>query len=298
MNKILVMLFLSLIVLGVALNAPILVADEDDNDSSGRNSNSNAASLNDDEDEENEVEDEENETEDDEREDIRKRVKEKLKEEFRKEVRLPDGRRIIIERKVEVENGKIKIEIKKKITLPDGTVQEIEIKIEKDENGVTRKVEINGVNVGLEDIEVDDLFEGNESELNVAGSDVKIKMKVLPERAKKIVRNRLHGNVSNLTLEEVRHKNIPRVVYKVNSEHPGRFLGIFKLVLKAETQIDPETGEVLSVNAPWWVTFVTGTDLPDEEDVVGNETISDDDEDELEDEEENDTEDEVENESE
>jgi len=104
--------------------------------------------------------------------------------------------------------------------------------------------------------------------------------------------------VSNLTLEEVRHKNIPRVVYKVNSEHPGRFLGIFKLVLKAETQIDPETGEVLSVNAPWWVTFVTGTDLPDEEDVVGNETISDDDEDELEDEEENDTEDEVENESE
>ena len=56
----------------------------------------------------------------------------------------------------------------------------------------------------------------------------------------------------------MKHKNVPRVVYKINSDHPGRFLGIFKMEAKLEGDIDPETGELLIKNVPWWAFLLFG----------------------------------------
>ena len=67
-------------------------------------------------------------------------------------------------------------------------------------------------------------------------------------------------NISNFTLEEIKHKNIPRVVYQIETNKHGKFLGVFKLAMRIDSQIDPETGEVLNVNAPWWAFLVAQQD--------------------------------------
>ena len=43
--------------------------------------------------------------------------------------------------------------------------------------------------------------------------------------------------------------------------------------MRAETQVDPETGEVLATGGPWWA-FLVAEQLPDEDEVVGNETLA------------------------
>ncbi|MEK6842240.1 MAG: hypothetical protein AABX84_00330, partial [Nanoarchaeota archaeon] len=131
-------------------------------------------------------------------------------------------------------------------------------------------------------------IEGKGSNLSISDSEGrKHRVRVTPERLRALMLERLNAdNVTNFSLEEVRHKNIPRVVYKINSEHPGRFLGIFKIALRAETQVDPETGEVLGISGPWWA-FLVAEQLPDEDEVVGNETLAEEvvaDDDELEEE--------------
>jgi hypothetical protein len=287
MKKILVTLFLGFIILGYT--AIPAIAYGGDNEKDNRYKSPTGSATDDREDDDNSGSDDDSEDDgetelktrertrldsEEERDELRKRVRDQLRQEFKKEVRLPDGRRIEIERKIEIDGDRIKILIIRKITMPDGTVKIIETRIERDRNGDTEDIEIEGEEVGLsEGVEIDDLFEDGEGELEAVASESKVKIKVRPDRVRSAVRERFKGNVSNLTLEEIKHRNIPRVVYKVNSEHPGRFLGIIEMRLRAETQVDPETGEVLAVNVPWWIFLVTGTDLPDEEDVVSDEDI-------------------------
>ena len=92
------------------------------------------------------------------------------------------------------------------------------------------------------------------------------RIRINPERAKIRLRERWNStfNITNISLEEVRHKNIPRVVYKLQSDHPGRFLGLFKMALKVRSQVDPETGEVLASNVPWWAFLLTGLEIPED----------------------------------
>ena len=85
------------------------------------------------------------------------------------------------------------------------------------------------------------------------------------------------GIANNISLElvEIQHKNIPRVVYKVETNDKGRFLGIFKIAMRAQAQVDAETGEILTKNVPWWAFLVTIPEEPsedDETDDAGNET--------------------------
>jgi len=216
----------------------------------------------------------ENETDEGDR--IRERIRNQsnVRKEFSKTITTEDGTIIKIERKVEIKNGEVKIKIKKTITFADGTKTTIEIEIERNEKGVSREIQIEGENVSIsKEIEINDLFEGNESELEaVLSNGNKTKIKVLPEQASEIARERLKAkNISNFTLEEIRHKNIPRVVYKVETNQNGRFLGVFKLAMKSNTQIDPETGEILEVNKPWWAFLVS---IPEEETFSGNETVN------------------------
>ncbi len=208
------------------------------------------------------------------------KIKEKIhnsenaKKEFSKTITAENGATIKIERTVEIQDGKVKIKITRTIISSDGSMKVIQIEIQRDANGTANQVNIQGegVNIGGK-IEINDLFEGNNSNLEaVLSNGNSTEIKILPETARELVRERLKaGNISNLTLEEIKHGNIPRVVYNVETNQNGRFLGIFKLALKSETQVDPVTGEILNVSRPWWAFLVS---VPDEESSGNNETNS------------------------
>lgn len=126
------------------------------------------------------------------------------------------------------------------------------------------------------EIETDLRIEEDGSDFSVIDSEGrKHKVKVSPEKLRRMILARLKAsNITDYSIEEREEtdRNIPRVVYKIRSEHPGRFLGIFKIGMRAETQVDSETGEVLDVRTPWWAFLVAGKDVP-EENIIGNETI-------------------------
>ena len=82
-------------------------------------------------------------------------------------------------------------------------------------------------------------------------------IKFMPENASVIARERLRvRNLTKIELQEKVHNNIPRVVYNIEAEKPGRFLGIFKFAMKVSTEIDAETGEVITTSKPWWAFLV------------------------------------------
>jgi len=281
MKKVIVALFFAFVLLGMIFSSAFVLAEEggnSDNNVAGTADNSDssdnsAAGIEDnsaeDDSGENESDDsagQEEENQEDEAEQIRERIRnrEHVQSEFSREVISEDGARVRIEREIESENGETKIKIKKTITFENGTKQTIEIEIERDENGeIRREIKIEGENIGIDsDLEINDLFEGNESELEVVLSDGNTtRIKVLPEQARERVRERLRtGNITNFSLEEIEDRNIPHVVYNIETNQQGRFLGVFKLALKSETQIDPETGEVIDINRPWWAFLVSVSD--------------------------------------
>jgi hypothetical protein len=202
------------------------------------------------------------------REKVRIRSRENVRVEFAREVTAENRARVKIEREVETENGKVKIKIKKTVVYANGSKEIIEIEIERNEDGITREIKIGGDILSIDkELEINDLFENNESELKAVLSDgSSARIRVLPERAKEIALERLRArNVTNLTLEEIRHENIPRVVYNIESNENGRFLGVFKLRLRTQAQIDTETGEIISINRPWWAFLVSVLDESNEE---------------------------------
>ncbi len=255
MKKAMTLFLLSFFILGIMANSFAVFAEENNSGNSGTSGSRDVATTTDDE---AEIKDE---VEGDEQDDVsgKDRVKEKIKERIKEK----DGE---IERKIKGrfidENGNV-VKFERKIKVKNGNV-EIETKL---------KIKGEGSNLSVEDSE-----------------GKKHRVRVTPEKLKTLMLERLNAdNVTNFSLEEIKHKNIPRVVYKINSEHPGRFLGIFKLAMKAETQVDTETGEVISINTPWWAFLVT-EQLPPENEVVGNESLAEEivaDEDELEEEFEN-----------
>jgi len=270
MKRLGVSIVLFVLLFSILANSAFVLAEEGSNSDDLSEDNNNNEDLLDDSEDTSDDEDvleveteDENETEDT-RDRIKKRIEtrselrekirnsDNVRKEFTRTITTENGTRVIIERKVEVKDGEIKVKIKKTIMYADGTKKVIEIQIEGDDIAIDS------------DLEIDDLFEGNESELGAVLSDGnRTRIKILPERARIIARERLkNANISNVTLEEIRDRNVPRVVYKIESNQNGRFIGIFKLKLKAETQIDPETGEVLDVNTPWWAFLVS---VPKEE---------------------------------
>ncbi|MFH1325521.1 MAG: hypothetical protein ABIH49_01995 [archaeon] len=238
MKKILSVLFLCFIILGYAV-MPLAIAKNDNSDknqnritASAANDFENLADELDDNasDDSEDLEDEENESDEDDLEEESDNSGRGNREEKRTESRFIDS-----------EGNEVRI--KEKIKFRDGEY-EIETEVE---------------------------IEGEGDNINAVDSrGERHKIRVTPERIKATIRERFkNANVSDVRLEEVERNNIPAVVYKVNSEHPGKFLGIFKMVVKAETDVDPETGEIVDVNVPWWAVLVSG--LIDEVE-EGNET--------------------------
>ncbi|MBU2616492.1 MAG: hypothetical protein KKB79_00740 [Nanoarchaeota archaeon] len=198
-----------------------------------------------------------------------------MKQEREREFTNANGMRARIQRQVRIEDGKRIIDVTRTITDTNGNEQEVKIKIEENTEGIDsrRKITIEGEtgneNIIETELEVESEFEGEESDIMVKTTDgQRHAVKILPERVREVARERLRireEGLSNLTLEEIMENGVPRVVYKLASKHPGRFLGIFKTALKAETQIDPETGEVLNVNKPWWAFLVNEEEVADDD---------------------------------
>ena len=97
-----------------------------------------------------------------------------------------------------------------------------------------RHIKIRGTEVETE-LEIEEEFEGNETEFNVTLSNgKKSKVKVMPDQIPQIVRAKIKNMGENYTIEikEKIHKNIPRVVYNVQTNQNGKYLGVLKLTIK------------------------------------------------------------------
>ena len=286
MRKAVLSLFMVFLVFGMLLHSPLTLADEDNNSGTSINSSTNVSvnsnsGRDDDDDDENETEDDEdeindsdeddddneNETGDDSDEDDR-RDKNRTRERSR-EILREGNCTIKIEREIKLENGKRVEVVKRKIVCDDGTRSEIKIRIEnRTFNGEFReriKYEREG-----EELEVE-AEEGIEFEEDTNGTEYKIKarlrngnttnIKIMPDRAHEIALERLRALNITIELVEVgQGNNNSRVFYLAKVYKDGRFLGIFKLKMKLEGQIDPETGEVVKIRKPWWAVFVAGED--------------------------------------
>ena len=220
--------------------------------------------------------------EDDKRERTRKRIERdrerlKIREDIKRDFR-EDGRRVEIERKIEVnDDGTFKIKIKRKITNADGTVITKVLIIERDEDGIKKRLKIEGID-GLEvetELEIDDEFEGNETDVAALLSNGRRALiKVMPDAASDIALKRLKAlNFTRIELKEVRHNNELRAVYEVEANKNGKFLGIFKMKVRFRSDIDSETGEVLNLRKPWWAFLVTGEDS-DQTDNSTNDSVA------------------------
>jgi hypothetical protein len=259
MKKMLVFLMIGLLLIGVA---SVALADDDD--------------IEDDVEKE-EIEDEAEEKAQERNEKI---AKKQLKIEKKTRITTEENgkqRKIEIKREVEYDDdGRKTIKIKRKYVNADGTRIETQIKIEtRTEDGKNKTFFKYKRESGEEDevkteLEIEDEFEGNESRIKIKMKNgTRIRLKVLPDQVSETIFETLKTRNFTIELKEVKHKNIPRVVYNIQAGKPGRFLGIFKLKLKVETQIDPETGEVIVISKPWWAFLVTE---PTEPEVPGNET--------------------------
>jgi hypothetical protein len=177
MQKAILILFLALLVFGIALSSPIIIADDDDD-----------------------LEEDEEEEED-------------------------EGE---VEIEVEKKNGKSKVKFKG-----------------KDESGVETELEIE--------------TEDNDSQIKVKLSNGRrADIKIMPFQAAEIAIERLRAQNFTVELVEAQERGRLRAIYNVETNKTGRFLGIFKLKMKLEGQIDPETGELIRVKKPWWAFLVAG----------------------------------------
>lgn len=237
---------LTFLLFGMLLHSPLVLAKDNDSNSSNNTGTSGkttiTASVNDSDDVNDDVNDG-NETDSDDKEDDGNKARERT------------------ETRIREKDGGVETEFKSEIRTADGERVKIErkIKIKNGEVEIKTKLKV----------------EGKGSNFSIVDSDgERHRIRVTPEKLRMLILERLNAsNITEFSLEEVEHKNIPRVVFKVNSDHPGRFLGVFRLAVIAETQIDPETGEILDVNTPWWVFLVVGEDIPDSDEIVGNETL-------------------------
>lgn len=157
--------------------------------------------------------------------------------------------------------SKVRKEIRAEIREKDGVnITKVRIKERNGESEIETKIIIK------------ESIEGNITKIKVKLSNgSEIEMKIFPKEASELARQRLESSNFSIDLREVNNsRNIPRVVYHIESNKTGKFLGIFKMKVKMEGNIDSETGEV-DVNVPWWIFLVS----QDKEEVpVRNETES------------------------
>ena len=153
----------------------------------------------------------------------------------------------------------VKIESKKTFVDSHGNENEVEIKIEETESKKVLKVKSESKTEKVEtELEIEEEDDGQEVKLKIkTKSGQETEIKILPSQAKKIALDSLDASeVTNITLEEKVHKNVPRVVYNIQTNKNGKFLGVWKIAMRFTSEVDPETGEIIEENKPWWSVLV------------------------------------------
>jgi hypothetical protein len=88
-------------------------------------------------------------------------------------------------------------------------------------------------------------------------------IKVMPETASETALNRLRikncneTNNCTIQLKEVGVGNETKLTYEVKAQKSYKVLGLFKNVEEVSSDVDSETGEVLSTKRPWWSFLAT-----------------------------------------
>lgn len=261
---------------GISANADFSASINSDNDSGDERDNN--SDVNDSEDEDNERDNKSDDSEDSNSEDNARLIS-------AKETTTANANCTVrIEKEIKIENGKRTEVIKRKIRCGDNAEEEFRLRIEnRADNGMIRerfRYEINGKNITVDTEDEIDLEE------NTTGSSYSLRarlkngnytnIKIMPDTASEIAIARLRLKVcsedNNCTIQfrERIHNNIPRVVYNIESNGNGRFLGIFRIAMRANAEVDPETGEVLDVNTPWWAFLVAEAGTENDNDANAN----------------------------
>lgn len=198
-----------------------------------------------------------------------------------------NGSNVHINREIQVEDGKTNVQIERTITYANGTEVQVHIQIQTDNNG-TRNIneqdgQNNQFNVSIENgLNVTDIFFGNQLQLIVnLSNDTSVNISLLPHEAmqkvleKLMINNLTFANGTNATmqLQEKVHNNIPQVVYNVQGDKLGKFLGVFKVSMRVSTEVDPQTGNIVALNQPWW-SFLISSESLSSNSISGNETIN------------------------
>ena len=172
----------------------------------------------------------------------------------------------------------------------DGSITEVKVRITEITNAegeIIKRIGVektrertfgeDGENEVETKLKVEETNENNETKIRLRLSNNETKeLRVLPDRASEIAKERLKvRNLTRLELKEKIHNNIPAVVYNIEANKNGKFLGIFKFAMKVSTEVDPETGEVITTSKPWWAFLVSE---PEETPEENNENVSETDE--------------------
>lgn len=166
----------------------------------------------------------------------------------------------------------IKVEIKADGTLisdedrefinEEGNLVKIRIKIESKDGGIRikRVIEVEGAEIES-DLEIAEEFEDGEVKLkaNLSNGN-KEDIKIMPDKASEIALEKLGFKGFEIELKEVGKGDNLKAVYVAEGNESGKFLGIFKVKLNLEAQIDAETGEVINFDRPWWAFLVTSAE--------------------------------------
>jgi hypothetical protein len=105
-------------------------------------------------------------------------------------------------------------------------------------------IQIKGINMTT-NVE---LYQNNGSVYAILGNNETLLISYLPDEIREKIRERIHSKIEGN--ESIEFNNDGQ--YQVNLEKRARFLGIFKVKEKMRFHVDPETGDILNENAPWW----------------------------------------------
>ena len=297
-RELVVLMFTFILLISIFSFATNVIADDDDDSSESDDSESNSGSSNsnsenensdddsttdesdDDSDDDNSIDEDDESDSNDDLDNENKGPSEKSKTETRTKTITRNGETFTLTQTREFtrtrnEDGSIS-EVKVRITEITNEAGEIikRIGVEKTKEksfGEDGEIEVETK------LEVEEEVEGNNTKIKIKlSNDERKELKILPDQASEIARERLKArNLTKIELREKIRNNIPVVVYHIEGDKPGKFLGIFKFAMNVQTEIDPETGEVIITSKPWWAFLVAEDDeTPDvpQNDTIGNET--------------------------
>ncbi|MBI2044258.1 hypothetical protein HYT24_02745 [Candidatus Pacearchaeota archaeon] len=119
-----------------------------------------------------------------------------------------------------------------------------------------KKITVGGISAST-DLDIE-LNESNQR-FNVKLSNGRnAEIKIMPSTASATAIARLRLNVCSeennctIILKEVGRGDNVKAAYEVSARKEMKFLGLFRAKANVQSTIDAETGEVISVNRPWW----------------------------------------------